>query len=183
MSVEEDSMVINYLGAHAHLVSEISKWNISEWPECCADLGLPTVEDFERELRKNNQILSPGEVPLSTPFTLVALENGNIVGTGTLEEEDVTLKGFQSLRPWIASIYVPETQRRKGIAGKILKRLEWEAFERLGEQVAYLWCKPNLESYYKAHGWESFDQAPYLCYESIVFMRKHAPKSPTSMID
>ena len=69
------------------------------------------------------------------PIAFVALDDdGGIVGTASLIFDD--LEG-DPRNPWLASVYVPPEQRKKGIASALVRTVE-DAARRLGYSRLYL---------------------------------------------
>ncbi|WP_336709273.1 MULTISPECIES: GNAT family N-acetyltransferase [unclassified Cedecea] len=85
-----------------------------------------------------------GEMPL----TFIALEGEKMVGTVGLWRCDLISR--QDLWPWLAALYIDESQRGKGL-GEILQRHVVEYARQLGFESLYLYsaCK----TYYERFGW------------------------------
>ncbi|WPU23827.1 GNAT family N-acetyltransferase [Cedecea neteri] len=85
-----------------------------------------------------------GEMPL----TFIALEGEKIVGTVGLWRCDLISR--QDLWPWLAALYIDESQRGKGL-GELLQRHVAEYARGLGFGSLYLYsaCK----AYYERFGW------------------------------
>lgn len=85
-----------------------------------------------------------GEMPL----TFIALEGEKMVGTVGLWRCDLISR--QDLWPWLAALYIDESQRGKGL-GELLQRHVVEYARGLGFESLYLYsaCK----AYYERFGW------------------------------
>ncbi len=85
-----------------------------------------------------------GEMPL----TFIALEGEKVVGTVGLWRCDLISR--QDLWPWLAALYIDESQRGKGL-GELLQRHVAEYARELGFESLYLYsaCK----AYYERFGW------------------------------
>eukprot|EP01137_Pigoraptor_chileana_P027559 Opistho-2@10335 len=189
-------LTYSYLCELPEFSRALSEWNFSKWPECCKDLGVPTVDAFFAELVRNNAPASTTP-PTALPFTIVAtipadevrayvhsaggtaidsvpIAHGRaLVATATLETVDTTLPHIRECTPWIASVQVHPSFRRRGVAREVMRHAEKEAFERLYEPIMYIWCEPSLAPFYGGQlGWEEFDRSPYLNYAQVVHMRK-----------
>lgn len=56
------------------------------------------------------------------PFTVVAIQNGNPIGTVSLKaEEDPELTGLSDGNPWLGSLQVVKEEQHKGIGQELLK--------------------------------------------------------------
>jgi predicted N-acetyltransferase YhbS len=90
-----------------------------------------------------------GSAPL--PRLWVALEGGEAIGTVSLElAEHPVLPGLHCC---LAGLYVPPSQRRRGIGAWLCQRAQAEA-ARLGHPSLTLYT-PNAEEYYKKLGWKT----------------------------
>lgn len=87
-----------------------------------------SAEYFARRLREASD---PGRIPLC----LVALLDGDFVGTASLIENDDETR--LSLRPWLAAVLVRRDLRGRGIGSALVRAMLVEA-RRLGEARLYL---------------------------------------------
>mgnify|MGYP001233705383 CR=1 FL=1 len=88
------------------------------------------------------------------PMTFVALEGEEPVGTVSFWMNDLSCR--QDLSPWLASLYVAEDQRGKGIAGELQNRVIEEA-KKLGYNDLYLIT--THDDYYERFGWNFIEKA------------------------
>lgn len=91
------------------------------------------------------------------PIAFVALDmSDSMVGTASLVFDD--LKG-DPRNPWLASVFVPESQRRKGIASALVGTVESAAL-RLGYPRLYLFTT-SATALYARLGWRALEQRAY----------------------
>ncbi|OAB45530.1 GCN5 family acetyltransferase [Paenibacillus glacialis] len=91
------------------------------------------------------------------PMTFVALDGEEPVGTVSFWMNDLSCR--QDLSPWLASLYVDEEQRGKGIARELQNRVIEEA-TKLGYSDLYLIT--THDDYYERFGWNFIEKAPKL---------------------
>ena len=88
------------------------------------------------------------------PIAFVALDkSGGIVGTASLVFDD--LEG-DPRNPWLASVFVPPRQRRKGVASALVGTVE-RAARRLGYPRLYLFTT-SASALYAGLGWRALEQ-------------------------
>jgi predicted N-acetyltransferase YhbS len=105
-------------------------------------LGGWTVAEALAELRTHGS-------PESVPFTLVAFEEDQPVGSISLLREDPPAPPADG--PWLASFFVRPDRRGRGIGGRLHDALV-EAARSAGEQRLFLWT-PDADPWYVARGW------------------------------
>lgn len=88
------------------------------------------------------------------PISLVAISagEGDLVGSASLVATTLTHKHFT---PWLSSVFVPSTQRGRGIASKLSLAAVAEA-GRLGFEKIFLFT-PKSEALYARLGWKTFE--------------------------
>ncbi len=91
------------------------------------------------------------------PTTLVAIEDGETLGSASLVVRDLETR--PDLSPWLAGVYVGKQYRRRGIGSDLVKRIMMEA-ESLGTPTLYLFTV-DKEKLYARLGWKTFDQQIY----------------------
>ena len=102
--------------------------------------------------------------------TLMIAKIGNrIVGTVVVCECD--LEGYEHLTPWLSSLYVPATDRGKGIGELLINEAsDWASGQ--GHTDLYLYAeKGKLISYYQSLGWRSMEEVQ-VSGETFQIMRK-----------
>jgi GNAT superfamily N-acetyltransferase len=145
-------MTIDYLANHRSAVLELAAYGFNEWRRIYDKRGISlndVVAAFEA--RANDDRL---------PLAVVAIENGNVIGTGSLKVEDLEIR--LELSPWLGGIFVVPEYRDRGVATAIIQRLLQEA-GRLKLSVLYLWT-PSAESLYARLGWKTMERLDYCGY-------------------
>ena len=91
------------------------------------------------------------------PIAFVALDKSDgIVGTASLVFDD--LEG-DPRNPWLASVFVPPSQRRKGVASALIGTVE-NAAQRLGYSRLYLFTT-SAGPLYAGLGWRVLERRDY----------------------
>lgn len=102
------------------------------------------------------------------PCTFVALDaNDTPVGTASLLIQD--MEADNPLTPWLASVFVLDAWRGRGIGRRLVATVEEEAL-RLGVRRLYLFT-PDRETFYAHTGWRPIERRPYRG-EDVVVMTK-----------
>src|SRR5262245_25667130 len=103
-------MRIDYLANHIELAPVLAAWHHREWRDLLVDWPL---EQAQAELVSHVH-------HCSIPTTFVAFEDEQLVGSASLIESD--LDGWEHLSPWLASVYVVEQYRRRGVGTQLILR-------------------------------------------------------------
>jgi GNAT superfamily N-acetyltransferase len=91
------------------------------------------------------------------PIAFVALDTSDgMVGTASLVFDD--LEG-DPRNPWLASVFVPPSQRRKGVASALIGTVE-RAARRFGYPRLYLFTT-SARALYAGLGWHALEQRDY----------------------
>lgn len=106
-----------------------------------------TVEQALDELRTHDR-------GRAIPTTLIAIENGDWLGSVSLLQNDHD--DIRQYSPWLASLYVKPEARRLGTGRSLVARCVQEA-AALGVKRLYLYCTDAVD-YYRALGWQLHDQ-------------------------
>lgn len=88
------------------------------------------------------------------PITFIALHDDKPVGTVGLWRCDLISR--QDLTPWLAALYVEESQRGHGI-GLQLQQYVQEYSRKAGFKELYLYAE--FSGYYQRYGWEAIGEA------------------------
>jgi predicted N-acetyltransferase YhbS len=129
------------------LAAQVAAWGFAEWGY------LNPGETLARRMIRIEGKMNVDRVPIA----FVALDDdGGIVGTASLIFDD--LEG-DPRNPWLASVYVPPEQRKKGVASALVRTVE-DAARRLGYTRLYLFTStaPKL---YADLGWRPLEQRDY----------------------
>jgi predicted N-acetyltransferase YhbS len=128
------------------LAAQVAAWGFAEWGH------LNPGQTLEQRTVRIQGKMNVDRVPIA----FVALDDDSIVGTASLIFDD--LEG-DPRNPWLASVYVPPEQRKKGIASALVRTVE-DAARRLGYTRLYLFTStaPKL---YADLGWRPLEQRDY----------------------
>jgi predicted N-acetyltransferase YhbS len=129
------------------LVAQVAAWGFAEWGH------LNPGETLEQRVVRIQGKMNVDRVPVA----FVALDDDDdIVGTASLIFDD--LEG-DPRNPWLASVFVLPTHRKKGIASALVRTVE-EAARRLGYSRLYLFTStaPDL---YAGLGWRALERRDY----------------------
>lgn len=151
------SMHIAYIKDHQDMLPVVAQWLFDEWSDLCPG---STVKTFLEQLQENchdNQV----------PLTLIALRDGDVVGTASLIEYDMDTR--RDLSPWLASVYVIPEQRGQGIGTKLVQAIVAKATE-IGISKLYLFT-PDKEHFYQKLGWQRLEYTEYR-ERDVVIMQK-----------
>ncbi|KGA25831.1 GNAT family acetyltransferase [Pectobacterium brasiliense] len=129
------SVKIVYLADHPQHQEQVIDWI---WQA----FGSQNSREFFASVVRNS--LNPAALPL----TFIALEGERLVGTVGLWRCDLISR--QDLTPWLASLYVEESQRDKGL-GIALQQHVLDFCRRRGFDDLYLFA--TFSGYYEKHGW------------------------------
>ena len=129
------------------LAAQVAAWGFAEWGY------LNPGQTLEQRTIRIQGKMNVDRVPIA--FVALGGDDG-IVGTASLIFDD--LEG-DPRNPWLASVYVPPEQRKKGIASVLVRTVE-EAARRLGYARLYLFTStaPKL---YADLGWRALEQRDY----------------------
>ena len=129
------------------LAEQVTVWGFDEW----GHLNPGQTLDLRRAEIQGSMNVD------RVPVVFVALDDdGGIVGTASLIFDD--LEG-DPRNPWLASVYVTDEHRKKGIASVLVRTVE-EAARRLGYDRLYLFTS-TAPSLYAGLGWRALEQRDY----------------------
>jgi GNAT superfamily N-acetyltransferase len=157
-------MIIDYLKNHEASIPQLARYSYNEWKAVYDSTGM-TFDNAVASYAQRANIHG-------LPFALVALDQGEVIGTGSLKLQDLAVRPH--LTPWMGGLFVVEEHRKRGVATALIHRLVHEA-ERLQIDHLYLWT-PSAESLYAKLGWKSLERFDYCGYEISVMHRELCSK-------
>lgn len=89
------------------------------------------------------------------PTVLIAIEDQKLLGFGAVWRNDLTAR--QDLYPWLATLYVKEEVRSRGL-GKMIQDAIIDYVKARGNDHLYL--VTNHDHYYERNGWVFLGMAP-----------------------
>lgn len=128
-------------------LEEICSWHHEEWNYLNPGRSLEARIVGMREHIKGNVM----------PATHVAEVEGKIVGSASIVESDMPER--PELTPWLASVFVDATARKKGVGRAVVLRVMQHAREA-GIKTLYLYT-PDREHFYKFMGWQTIEKLFY----------------------
>ncbi len=140
-------MDIAYLADHKEVIPTLAQWFYQEWAYLHPGRTLEDVERLFGERTNTTKI----------PVTLVAFEDGELLGTVCLKVHDMDTR--LDLAPWLAGLYVAAAWRRKGVGATLVSAIEKKAHELQVEKL-YL-CTPESEGFYSRLGWHVNERTEY----------------------
>lgn len=139
-------------------VATVASWTYAEWghlhPGSTADSW---CEAFRRECGDGG-----------VPSVFVAMAGHRPVGTAALMAEDMDSR--RELTPWLASVFVLPEWRGRGIAARLIRRVEEEAADS-GFSQFYLYT-PDQQGLYRRLGWQDHEALSYRGEEVTIMLRR-----------
>lgn len=133
-------MRIDYLARHPQHVGTLAALHLAEWHALLPDWT---------HARAFAELASHAEGP-AIPTTVVALgDDDALLGSCSLLQNDHD--DIRDYAPWLASLYVLEAYRGRGVGRALARRIVAEA-AALGVATLYLYTV-DAQRYYEALGW------------------------------
>ncbi|QSA95787.1 GNAT family N-acetyltransferase [Methylococcus sp. EFPC2] len=128
-------------------IPTLAEWHHREWAH------LNPGGSVEKRVEKMQAYLSDELMP----SMYVCKEGDTLLGSAGLLRNDMDTK--MELTPWLASVYVAEEHRNRGIGTALVQHVVNVA-RAAGYPNLYL-LTPNKESFYQARGWFTISKEPY----------------------
>jgi GNAT superfamily N-acetyltransferase len=149
------NITIDYLPDDEKVISTIATWHYDQWNY------LHKHDSVKNRIAHFNEHVGSRDIPLTVVATS---DDGDVLGSSSLIMDDLDIR--PDLNPWLASVFVPPEQRRKGLASVLVNRIVEEA-ARLNIETLYLYT-PDMEELYSSLGWEVLERDHHI--EDIVIM-------------
>ncbi len=140
-------MEIAYLADHPDHIPKLAAWHHAQWGYLNPESTLAT----------RIQSLTNDAGRCAVPTVFVAIENGEPLGSTSLVVSDVSIR--PELTPWLASVYVAEAHRNRGIGSLLVQRIMREA-AAIGVETLYL-ITPDKQNFYARLGWSAMAEYTY----------------------
>lgn len=150
------ALLVQHIAEHPEHIWTLAKWFQEEWDYQHPEL---TIEARARELELKQSTME-------LPMTLIAFRDGQLVGTYSLDLDDMTT--HRHLSPWLANVYVAEPFRGRGI-GTLLMKDGLVRAKELKIPTLYL-LTADLADWYESFGWQTIEKVMY-CGELETVMR------------
>lgn len=138
------SFEIEDLADNINYIEEVSKWIYEEWEKVKGAKIEDIIYRTKHSLIKDN-----------IPNMFIAIYNNQVIGVVSLWRNDLTSR--QDLCPYMATLFVKEEYRNKGVGRKLQEKCIDEA-RRLGYH--YLYLITDHKNYYEKIGWTFLEEAP-----------------------
>lgn len=126
----------------------LAKWHHAEWSY------LNPLRSFDERVEEMREDLE-GKI---IPTTYIAEDDqGALLGSASILADDMS--SHPELTPWLASVYVDQSQRGKGIGSRLVKQVMQHAQDN-GIKRLYLYT-PDQEQLYARLGWQLYSREPY----------------------
>jgi len=144
--------IIN-LRHHPEAMQQLAQWHHDEWGDYNPGLTL------EQRIQRMQPHLNDGVVP----STFVAMDD-DISGSADIVQYDMTI--HQELTLWLASVYIDEPHRRRGIGSQLVKYVMRQAVYA-GYSQLYLFT-PDQVNFYQRLGWRELINESYCGHEVTI---------------
>ncbi len=125
----------------------LAVWHHAEWSYLNPARTLDErIEEMQEDLQGK-----------AIPTTFVAEDDGELLGSACILADDMS--SHPELSPWLASVYVAEQHRNKGIGSVLVRRVMQHAQES-GVKRLYLYTPDQAQLYAKL-GWQVYSEEPY----------------------
>ena len=148
------AMTIEYLADHPETLDTLVQWLHREWG------NVRGGETLEQRRKRFAGSLNRDRIPL----TVVALEAGELLGSASLIAHDMETR--MELTPWLASVFVAEEYRRRGVGAELVRRIMAEA-GKLKVPLLYLYTV-HSERLYASLGWTVAERTQYLEHPVVI---------------
>jgi N-acetylglutamate synthase-like GNAT family acetyltransferase len=148
------AMNIEYLANYPDALPILAEWQHREWGH------LRAGDNLEKRRARLLGYSNRDRIPL----TVVALDNGEVLGSASLVFHDMETR--MELTPWLASVFVGEEHRRKGIGAELVQRIMAEA-GKLDVPLLYLYTVHSVK-FYAALGWAFQERTSYREQEVVI---------------
>jgi predicted N-acetyltransferase YhbS len=130
------------------------------------EMRKPNERNFDRSIQQFSQRANRQFLPIA----YVAVEDTVPVGSVTLLEDQ--LPTYSNHKLWVASLFVLEQYRGRGIGDALMRKAELSAVS-LGYNTILLFTH-TAQSYYEKRGWEIIDTVdpPDVSYASVVMSKQ-----------
>ena len=148
-------MKIVDLGERRDALPILAAWHHEEWRSLNPGLALAD------RMRRMARHLEPQPVP----STFVAVgDGGEVLGSASLVEHDMQTR--PELTPWMASVYVAQRHRRRGIGSGLVRHVV-DFAGATGIAKLYLFT-PDRARFYASLGWAHVETTAYRDHEVTI---------------
>ncbi|MDZ5712596.1 GNAT family N-acetyltransferase [Jeotgalibacillus haloalkalitolerans] len=146
-------MNIDFLSNHPDKINEVSEMIYKEF-----------VVNTGSEMEYEDVVTHFTNTGTTTfPITLLALDNGELLGTVSIFENDLKIRDMYI--PWLASLYTKPESRNRGVGQELVARTI-DLVKELGFNELYLRTE-DTSDYYRNRGWIYVETVADDRYEKI----------------
>lgn len=139
-----------------------ARWIASEWP------SIPIVSWLREPL--------PAGAVCEFPVVVgLVLASGHLAACGALLLDDMVDR--PTLNPWVGCLYVAPDARGRGLGRTLFRELCERARSR-GIRRLFLFCRPELSTFYGSEGWSPIETRVYEGELCIVMERSFEEELP-----
>ena len=150
-------MLIVGLAEKRELLPQVASLLHTEWGSLYPGSGIET------RVRRLESYLNVDRIP----FTLVAIEGDELLGTASAIESDMA--SHPEWGPWLASVYVLPLRRGEGIGAALVHEVAARSAS-FGAKKLYLWTEKG-ESLYGSQGWKTIAHEEYKGREVRIMLK------------
>lgn len=154
---KRERMKTSFLYDHPQHTKQIAQWYFDEWAYLSPTATVELVTGSVSESARSNY-----EFPLAF---IVHCDN-QLVGVAELKLHENS--HYPELEHWLGGVYVPQAQRRKGVATKLIIAAQNHA-QLLGIATLYLQCYPANIGLYEKFGFKVLHQEG-MASDSVIVM-------------
>jgi predicted N-acetyltransferase YhbS len=141
-------MTIDYLADRLEFLPTLAQWQHAEWGR----------ENPGDSVETRAARLQAGTNRDRIPLVVVAHAGGtDVLGSASLVQHDMDTR--LELSPWLASVFVGQEHRRKGVGAELVRRIMSEA-TKLKVPLLYLYTV-HSEAFYAKLGWTLLEHTTY----------------------
>jgi N-acetylglutamate synthase-like GNAT family acetyltransferase len=159
------NLIIEYINDHPESINTIAKWHYDQWHHVMPNFTLDSYTDFLSSHYRRGGI----------PTMFVAVHNSIVIGTAALEDYDMDT--HRELSPWIASLYVDNDYRKRGVGTALINRVIAEA-RAVRAKKLYLFT-PDQERFLARFGWKLLFKEEYYGEMESVMVLDISPHTPS----
>jgi len=133
----------------------LARWHYDQWGP------LTGTNSFDEYVT----LLTEGAASRTVPSILVAVSDGELLGSANLVRSDLPLR--PEMTPWLAQLFVEPGRRRDGVGAALVHAVLQRA-RQCGYRRVYLYTSGTLPQYYSRTGWRIVERLEYLGRERTV---------------
>ncbi|MGH8597020.1 MAG: GNAT family N-acetyltransferase [Gammaproteobacteria bacterium] len=150
-------MEIAYLKQYPSFVTRLAQLQAAEWHHLYSDWDAATASAEFAVQHANGRL----------PTTLIAVREQALLGAVSVIEDD--LPGWETLNPWLASLFVLPDFRGQGIGSRLVAAAERLCITQ-GVERAHLFTESRAQ-FFANLGWEPLAETVVLGFPAVVMFK------------